>query len=122
MTKRISVTALCWLARIWFIASVGLLCAFLVGEGLPPLTVKSLLFPFGVMLGLVLAWRFERIGGLIGTASMLLFYALEYLGHGRFPGGYAFMLVSAPSVIFLCCGYLRARQIRNTNAESARRD
>ncbi|MEI6242867.1 MAG: hypothetical protein WCP39_05625, partial [Chlamydiota bacterium] len=56
-------------------------------------------------------------GGLVAGISMLLFYALEYLGHGRFPGGYAFMLVSAPSVIFLCCGYLRARQIRNMNAE-----
>jgi uncharacterized membrane protein len=81
------------------------------------LTVKSLLFPFGVILGLVLAWRFERIGGLIGAASTLLFYALEYVGCGRFPKGYAFMLVAAPSVIFFCCGYLRARQIRNTNAE-----
>jgi len=42
---------------------------------------------------------------------MLLFYMLEYLGHDRFPKGHAFMLISAPSVIFLCCGFLRARQM-----------
>lgn len=110
MTTRTAIVALRWVARIWSIASVGLLCMFLVGEGLPPLTVMSMLFPFGVMLGLILAWWFERVGGLIAAASILLFYALHYFNHGGFPGGYAFMLVSAPSVIFICCGLLSATQ------------
>ena len=117
MTAVRSVAVLRWVARIWSIASVGLLCAFLFGEGLPPLTVKVLLFPFGVMLGLILAWWFERIGGLLAVMCVLLFYMLEYLGHDRFPKGYAFMLISAPSVIFLCCGLLRARQMNGTNVE-----
>jgi len=89
---------------------------------MPPLTVKAILFPFGIMLGLVLAWWFERIGGLVTAVSMLLFYALEYLGHGRFPGGYAFILVSAPSVIFICYGYLRARTRKDMTAEPANPD
>ena len=117
MTRRTLVAVLLWVARIWSIASVGLLCVFLIGEGLPPLTVKAMLFPFGVMIGLMLAWRFERIGGLVAAMSMLLFYGLEYLGHGRFPKGYAFILVSAPSLIFLCCGYLKTRQMSDTTAE-----
>ncbi len=110
IARKMPVTVLRWVARIWSIASVGLLCAFLFGEGLPPFTIKAMLFPFGVMIGLILAWRFERLGGLVAAMSMLLFYSLEYLGHGRFPKGYAFLLISAPSVIFLCCGLLRARQ------------
>lgn len=117
MTAERLVAVLRWVARIWSIASVGLLCAFLFGEGLPPLTVKAMLFPFGVMLGLILAWCFERIGGLLAVVCMLLFYMLEYLGNDRFPKGYAFMLISAPSVIFLCCGFLRARQMKGTTAE-----
>jgi len=117
MTRDRSVTVLRWVARIWSIASVGLLCAFLFGEGPPPVTVKHMLFPFGVMLGLILAWWFERIGGLVAAACMLLFYVLEYLGYGRFPKGYAFILISAPSVLFLLCGSLRARQMKDATAE-----
>ena len=97
-----------WVARVWSVAAVGLLCAFLFGEGLPPLTVRSVLFPFGVMLGLILAWWFERIGGLLAAVCMLLFYALHYLSCDGFPKGYAFLLVSAPSVVFLLSGFLRA--------------
>ena len=117
MTAERSVAVLRWVARIWSIASVGLLCAFLFGEGPPPLSVKAMLFPFGVMLGLILAWWFERLGGLLAVVCMLLFYMLEYLGNGRFPKGYAFMLISAPSVIFLYCGFLRARPLNGTTAE-----
>lgn len=80
-----------------------------IRRGGPPLTIKSMLFPFGVMLGLILAWRFERVGGFAAALSIALFYVLEYVGHGRFPAGYAFILISAPSVLFLCCGYLCAR-------------
>jgi hypothetical protein len=112
MTREREVKTLRWVARVWSIASVGLLCAFLLGEGLPPLTVKAMLFPFGVMLGLILAWWSERIGGFAAALSIVLFYVLEYVDHGRLPKGYAFMLISAPSVIFLCCGYLSARKTR----------
>jgi hypothetical protein len=107
MTSEKTITILRWIARIWSIASVGLLCVFLFGEGLPPLTFQAMMFPFGVMLGLILAWRFERIGGLLAIVCMLLFYVLEYLSHGRFPKGYAFILISAPSVIFLCLRILK---------------
>ena len=117
MTGKKLVAVLRWIARIWSIASIGLLCAFLFGEGLPPFTIKAILFPFGVMLGLVLAWWLERIGGFVATASMLLFYALEYLGDGSFPKGYAFLLISAPSLIFVCCGFISAMQMKGTTAE-----
>lgn len=109
ITRNTSFTILRWVARVWSIASIVLLCAFLLGEGLPPLTVKAMLFPFGVMLGLTLAWWHERIGGLATVFSIVLFYVLEYAGQGRVPRGYAFMLISAPGAIFLCCGYQCAR-------------
>ncbi len=111
MTAEKSVVVLRWVAGIWSLASVGLLCAFLSGEGLPPLTVQAMMFPFGVMLGLVLAWWFERTGGLLTVVCMLLFYVLEYLDQGRFPEGYAFILISAPGALFSCSGFLRT--IRN---------
>ncbi len=106
MAKKKSTTILRWTARIWAIASIGLLGAFLIGEGPPPLSIQVVLFPFGVMFGLLLAWRFERFGGLVTIVSVLLFYALEYFSRGRFPGGFAFLLFSAPGVIFVYCGFL----------------
>jgi hypothetical protein len=81
------------------------------------LTVKSVLFPFGVVLGLILAWWFERVGGALAAVCMLLFHVLNYLGHGRFPKGYAFILISAPSVVFLCAGFLRAGRTKSMTAE-----
>ncbi len=121
MTKERSITILRWVARIWSIASVGLLCAFLFGEGPPPLTVTAMLFPFGVMLGLILAWWFERMGGIIVVVSMVSFYAMEYFSDGIFPKGYAFILISAPSALFLCSGFLRARQKNDKNVEQSPR-
>ena len=81
------------------------------------MTIQAMLFPFAVMLGLILAWWFERMGGLVAAVSISLFYVLEYLGGGSFPGGWAFMLISAPSVIFVCCGSLSVIQMNDTTAE-----
>lgn len=117
MARVVSVTLLRWVARAWSIASVGLPCAFLFGEGLPPLTPKAVLFPFGVMLGLILAWWFERLGGIVAALSVLLFYALEYSGHGRLPKGPWFFLIAAPSLIFILCGYMKARKMNDQVAE-----
>ena len=97
-----------WLARAGSLASIGLLSAFLVGEGLPPIICKTVLFPFGVMVGLLLAWRFERTGGMIAVACLLMFYALEHFGGGAFPKGNAFWLISAPGALFLISGWMRA--------------
>lgn len=97
-----------WLARAGSLASIGLLLAFLVGEGRPPITCKTVLFPFGVMVGLLVAWRFERTGGMIAVACLLVFYALEQVGGGAFPKGSAFWLISAPGALFLISGCMRA--------------
>jgi len=114
MTRDRLVTLLRWLARIWSFASVILLCAFLFGEGLPPLTFQAACFPFGVMLGLILAWWFERLGGLITLISVVLFYVLEYFGSGSLPKGFAFIVFAAPGILFLYLGFLRAGAVKPT--------
>jgi len=101
------ITIVRWVARAWSVASVGFLCVFLFVYGLPPLTVKGVLFPFGVMLGLVLAWRFETVGGGVAALCILVFYAIEYSSHGRFPKGPWFFLIATPGLIFILCGCMR---------------
>ena len=103
-----SIALLRWIARVWSIASLGLILAFFIGEGFSPaqVSVKEwlglLFFPVGVVAGMVVAWRHEGWGGGIATASLLAFYGVYgYLLNGAFPRGWAFAAIGAPGVLFL---------------------
>ena len=63
-------------------------------------------FPFGVGLGMIVAWRREGLGGGITVGSLLAFYAALWAMDGRFPRGPWFALVAAPGVLFLACWWL----------------
>jgi len=67
-----------WIARVWSMASVGLVLLIAVGELVyphapPPSTFRDLvglfLFPFGVCVGMIVAWRWEGLGGGITVGS-----------------------------------------------------
>lgn len=60
-----------------------------------------MLFPGGVCLGIVLAWRREGKGGMISVASFLTFYVSMWLSHGQFPRGPYFALIALPGFLFL---------------------
>ncbi len=109
MSVRRVVIGIRWVARGWALASLGLLAAFLLGEEVPPITMKAVFFPFGVMVGLAVAWRFERVGGGVAVASLLLFYMLEFADQGRVPKGPWFILLAAPGALFFLCGCVRGK-------------
>jgi hypothetical protein len=110
------VTIIRWTARVWSIASLGFVLLMFVGsalaEGFNPAqfalrdVVGLLFFPFGVCLGMILAWRWEGPGGAITVGSLLAFYAALRVMGGRFPRGPWFALVAAPGVFFLVCWLL----------------
>jgi hypothetical protein len=114
--RKRGVTAIRWIARLWSIASVGFVLLMLIGSGLEEgfnlaqFTPRDLLglffFPFGVCLGLIVAWRWEGPGGGIAVGSLLAFYAALRIMDGRFPRGPYFALVAAPGVLFLVCWLL----------------
>jgi len=101
--------ALRWVARVLSILVVGVILLFAVGEGLhlSRFTARELVlflfFPFGVCLGMALAWRWEGLGGAITVASIAAFYLADRLMSARFPGGYAFVAMAAPGFLFLLC-------------------
>ncbi|MEA4906859.1 MAG: hypothetical protein GYA17_15280 [Chloroflexi bacterium] len=106
-------TALRWVARIGSVASLALLLLFFIGEGFSPtqLTAEEwlglLFFPFGVAAGMLLAWWKETWGGSITLLSLAAFYGLYgYLMHGEFPQGAAFLIFSAPGIVFLAAAGL----------------
>jgi hypothetical protein len=115
------VTAIRWLARVWSMASIGFVLLMFVGsalaEGFNPAQfafrelVGLLFFPFGVCLGMILAWRREGLGGGMTVGSLLAFYAALRVMDGRFPRGPWFALVAAPGLLFLVC-WLLSRGLR----------
>jgi hypothetical protein len=110
-TRNIITLYVRWTARIWSIFSIGLVLAFLVGEGFDPAKIKItewlgfLFFPVGISVGMILAWRREGVGGIITIGSLFAFYAVHLATAGTLPKGWAWFVFAAPGFLFLVCWY-----------------
>jgi len=95
-----------WSARITGVLLVGTVLLFLVGEGPPnpvrqPLPVQIELLGMGLMVvGFLLGWRWEGIGGLVAVFGFALFTATELAVNGKLPGG-AIPLFAVPGLLYL---------------------
>lgn len=107
------VPALRWTARVWSVASVALVLAFIVGEGSHPSGPKEWLgfmfFPVGICVGLILAWRIESLGGSITVGCLVAFYVVRLTTAGAFPKGWAWLAFAAPGFLFLLSSHLSRR-------------
>ncbi len=106
-------------ARVLSLCSLAFLFLFLVGEsgsdtGPWGLTQAELLlfifFPVGVMVSLLLAWRWEQTGGSLVILSILAFYVVHQIQTGQWPGGPWFLILASPGPLFLLSGLLAGRQ------------
>jgi hypothetical protein len=99
------------LARATSLVMLGLIALFSMGEGVPNILKISipetleLLALFGTCLGLVLAWRWERAGGLASLANLATFTLVE-LSVNRRPPGLAFAVMAIPGLLFLSSSLL----------------
>jgi hypothetical protein len=112
--KRLSITR--WIARSLSLIIIGFLLLFLFGEGLPPITILHICFPFSVMLGLILAWFFEGIGATITIVSIAAFYLVHYFYDGNLPDGPFFLISGTPSVFFLVSMFMRKDMTKGYDA------
>jgi hypothetical protein len=110
-----------WVARGWSLASIGFLLLIFVGEFLFPhapasFTFRDLVllffFPFGTCVGMILALRWQGLGGAITVGSLLAFYAALRIMEGRFPRGPFFVLVAGPGFLFLALWAIALAQKR----------
>lgn len=97
-------------ARVWSVASVALVVAFIVGERSNPSGTDEwlgfLFFPLGICAGMVLAWWREGAGGIVTVASLGVFYLFRFGTTGSFPEGWAWLTFAAPGFLFLLTWFL----------------
>ena len=93
-----------WAARIASIPVIAVFILMFIGEGFDPAKVKPvewvmLLFgPFGLILGMILAWWKEGLGGAIATLS---FFAALLVGDYSASGAGYMLICAAPGFLFL---------------------
>lgn len=114
-----------WTARLAGVVSFGILALFVVshvgaGEMKPDIyeAVGLACFPFGVMLGLALAFRFDMVGAVTAIISCAGFYVWHFTRSGDLPSGIFFLLFTSPAILYLISGWLRRAESRLSNHSS----
>lgn len=126
--RSLAVNILRWTARVW---SLLLLLAAVLEIILPdpyavspvPLMDWIALGFWGLsILGLLLAWRWEALGGLIAIAGLLGHYVIFRISRGVwFPNATLPILIfGLPGLIFLVCRGLSRGTKKSTNQEAQR--
>jgi hypothetical protein len=118
-----------WLARIWTLGSVAFVLAIFVGELLAPdgplptadEWLGLALFPFGVVIGLVVGWWRELAGSLLALLCLGGFYVWEYARSGDLAEGPFFALVALPAVFYLVA-WVGSREKRPAWTDSGDRE
>ncbi len=109
-----------WTARILSLLSVAFVLLFLFGEGFMvdgawPTTIEwigLLFFPFGLIFGLLIAWRNEFFGALLAAGSVIAFYGWNFMISGDWPRGPYFLLLALPALLFLIVAWWKASKGR----------
>lgn len=108
-----------WIARFW----AALMAAFILFMAIGDVAIdrsgqilhltfrESLMMAVFVIvfLGLILAWKWERLGGWMIVLGMAAFYILDFSFSGDFPRGPFFLIIAFPGFLFLICAYYNGK-------------
>ena len=104
-----------WIARIWAAVMAAFILFMFYGDavmaGIVPifqLTFREslLLAAFVIVfIGLILAWKWERLGGWMIVGGMAAFNFLDFAFSGDFPRGPFFLIIATPGILFLISYY-----------------
>lgn len=72
-----------------------------------------LCFPVGVSVGLLVAMKYEGIGGLVTVTSIVIFYAFNSYLWGSYPKENYYLFLSSPAVLSLISCLLNDPDFRN---------
>lgn len=119
-----SLMLLLWLARITATISAGFLLFMVLGHlfgnephGNPPTTgemVALAFFPTGLILGLLLGWKWEGLGGAVVIGSMLCFHIAMFIMHGTVEFYGLIDALAVPGLLYLLYWYLSKQRLANS--------
>jgi hypothetical protein len=102
-----------WTARVLSAASIGILLLFMFGEAVDvsAITWKEMagimLFPLGLIAGLILGWQEEWKGGALAVFCIVaFFFVYGYVLDGRIEKIWWFLAFAFPGVLFILYGIL----------------
>lgn len=113
--KNMTVIIMRWIARILGSAGVALVMLFVIahlfnpeGSGSPTFgeAVGLFFFPFGVCLGLIIAWKWEGLGGMITIVSIVGFHLTMLAVGGSLDINLFIDALAAPGFLFLIAWFL----------------
>jgi len=82
------------------------------GEGFRTIElIASIFFPIGVLIGLLVSWKKEKLGAIMSIASMCIFYLLIIVPRGAWRALPFTLLLISPSVLFLISSYLSRKSL-----------
>ena len=109
-----------WIARIWSILSLAFLLLFFGASifssiGADTFAFKDVFqfvfFPIGLTIGLIIAWKWEGLGGIIAIASIIGFHLQMLVVHGKADFGLFFELLAAPGILFILYWILSRKRV-----------
>lgn len=102
-------TIIRWTARLASILLTGVLLLMFLGEGFDPARVTPhewislFFFPFGFIVGMIVAWWREGLGGAIAVISL---FAVLFVGDFSPAGGGNMLICASPGFLFLLYWFL----------------
>jgi hypothetical protein len=73
---------------------------------------------FGAVAGFLLGWRWEVAGGALVVGGMVLFFLINLLDRGLWPGGYFVWLLPLPGVLYLLASAFEGFRARHLGVSS----
>lgn len=97
-----------WSARVLSVIFIAIFAMFFFGEGdfgdIGKLKLTEiaglLLFPGGVIVGMIVSWKREGTGAAVSLGSLAAFYILDIATTGNPPSGPYFVIFSSPAILF----------------------
>lgn len=95
-----------WFARVIGLMITAFILALAVGQRLNlanlnagEMTMAAALFV--ALVGMIVLWKWEGLGGVLVVGGLLVFYVTNYAVSGKLPGGWVFPLCFLPGVLSL---------------------
>jgi hypothetical protein len=95
-----------WAACLFGAGLVLLFAVFWIGQGPPPVSLGSTALVV-MLIGFLIGWWNDLVGGLVSLAGIGGFYVWNYAEAGGFPGGWVFPMCFLPGALLLVAWSLR---------------